>query len=102
MNAPTTISRIMPVVRALDRKQVCSTRPVQLALHQHQQERHREAERGGLGRRRDAEIEAAHHGAEHRERLDQVAQHPDALATRHLDRRDLLLAQFRRDVDVQP
>src|SRR6266568_5179086 len=74
--------------------------PRQLALHYHQQERHHQPERGGFGCGRDAEIEASHHGAEHRDRFDEVAQQTNALFARDVNRLDLFLAYEGRDEDV--
>ena len=76
----------MPVVLALETKQVSSSVSDEPALRGHQQNCGDEAEGRALGRGGDACIERAHDDAEHHQRLDQIAQQPDALGQRHLDR----------------
>ena len=71
-------------MRAVEMKQVRSSSQVELARLPGEEQRRDHAQRRALGRGGDAEVQAAHHDAEHHQRRDQVHQRAQALGQRHL------------------
>ena len=74
MNAAMMISRIMPLTRAVEMKQVRSTSQVSLPGLPDEEQRRDHAQRRAFGGGGDAEVQAAHHDAEHHQRRDQETQ----------------------------